>query len=311
MEKVSAMAKGMLDLRLTDLAGAAVRDIEVDLNRMSGEAGTGGESLSVSLVGPDPDLTITGITCRGGPGTMYQVTAMAEHYRPYAFFQLIQEDRLNTASDDVEFWVKPGDVKDIRAAAFADLPAHVRGILEEAEMTALASEDQDLVGLAGEDLYRALGPLRKACLLNLVTKTGDKATTGNCLPAIGGVLLCRQDRFFARVDSALPETLRKSPLFKSAPESLHDPLPGFQMAEGSFKSRDPHANLQVTFMREIATGNLAADIDIDESAGIEHGLEVIRNATFRKRTNPYLIREFLLSADPIDRSLDPGYQFRF
>jgi len=46
-------------------------------------------------------------------------------------------------------------------------------------------------------------------------------------------------------------------------------------------------------------------------SGIEHGFEVIRNATFRKRTNPYLIREFLLSADPIERSLDPGYQFRF
>jgi len=83
------------------------------------------------------------------------------------------------------------------------------------------------------------------------------------------------------------------------------------MAEGSFKSRDAHANLQVTFMREIATGNLAADIDIDESSGIQHGLEVIRNATFRNRTNPYLIREFLLSADPIKRSLDPGYRFRF
>src|SRR4030095_1615953 len=99
------MAQGTLDLRLTDLTGAAVRDIEVSFTRVSGEAGTGGESLSVSLVGPDPDLTITGITCRGGPGTMYRITASADHYRPYAFLQLIQEDRLNTASDDVEFWV--------------------------------------------------------------------------------------------------------------------------------------------------------------------------------------------------------------
>lgn len=305
------MATGKLDLRLTDLAGVAVRDIEVKLTRVSGEAGTGGESLRVSLVGPDPDLIITGITCRGGPGTMYRIVATADHYRPYAFFQLIQEDRLNTASDDVEFWVKPGDVKDIRAATFADLSARVRGILEDAEMIGLGPEDRDLVGLSGEDLYRALGPLRKACLLNLVAKAGDSATTGNCLKDIGALLLCRQDRFFARVDEGLPERLRQSQVFKSAPESLHEPLPGFQMAEGSFKSRDPHANLQVTFMREVATGGLAADIDIDESAGIEHGLEVIRNATFRKRTNPYLIREFLLSADPIGRSLDPGYQFRF
>ena len=123
--------------------------------------------------------------------------------------------------------------------------------------------------------------------------------------------MCRQDRFFARVDSNFPQLLRESPLFKSAPETLHDPLPGFQLAEGSFKSRDAHANLQVTFMRHTATNELAADIDIDESSGIEHGFEVIHNAVFRSRTNPFLIREFLLSADPINKSLDPGYRFRF
>ena len=172
-------------------------------------------------------------------------------------------------------------------------------------------EDRDLAGLAGADLYKRLGPLRKACFLNLIVKASHEATTGNCLPMIGGVLVCRQDRFFARVDPGLPERLRKSAVFKSAPETLHEPLEGFVMAEGSFKSRDAHANLQVTFMREIATGELAADIDIDEASGIKHGFEVIRNATFRKRTSPYLIREFLLSADPRARSLDPGYKFRF
>lgn len=305
------MSAGNLKVRLTDLTGHPVRDIDIDLTRLAGEPGTGGETMNVSLAGPDPNLTITGITCRGGPGTMYRVRAMARHYRPYAFFQLIRENRNNTASDDVEFWVKPGDVTDIRAPGFADLPAQARRILEEARTIGLKREDGDLVSLAGADLYRELGPLRKACFLNLIVKASDQATTGDCLPAIGGVLLCRQDRFFARVDASLPERLRRSALFKSAPETLHEPLPGFQMAEGSFKSRDAHANLQITFMREIATGEIAADIDIDESSGIEHGFEVIRNATFRKRTNPYLIREFLLSADRNSRSLDPGYQFRF
>jgi hypothetical protein len=28
-------------------------------------------------------------------------------------------------------------------------------------------------------------------------------------------------------------------------------------------------------------------------------------------TNPFLIRELLLSADPVGKSLDPHYQFRF
>jgi hypothetical protein len=305
------MPTGALDLRLTDMTGEPVSNIDVEFSRFPGEPGTGGETMHVSLVGPDADLKVTGITCRGGPGTMYRVFAEAEHYRHYGFFQLIREERDNTASDDVEFWVKPGDVKDITAAAFADLPSHVRRMLDDAETIDLKPEDRDLVGLTGAELYKQLGPLRKACLLNVVAKASDTKTTGNCLSAIGAVLLCRQDRFFARVDGGFPERLRKSPLFKSAPATLHEPLPGFQIAEGSFKSRDAHANLQVTFMREIASGDLAADIDIDESSGIQHGLEVIRNATFRSRTNPFLIREFLLSADPVGKSLDPHYQFRF
>lgn len=305
------MATGTLVVRLTDLTGQAVRDIDISLNRLAGEAGIGGQTMNVSLVGPDSDLTITGITCRGGPGTMYRVLAETSHYRAYGFVQLIREDRNNRASDDVEFWVKPGEVIDIRAPKFEDLPSRVRDLLRQAQMVSFKHEDRDLVGLAGEELYGQLGPLRTACLLNLVVKASDRATTGDCLSSILGLLVCRQDRFFARVHGRLPERLRLSSLFKSAPEALHEPLPGFQMVEGSFKSRDAHANLQVTFMREIATGNLAADIDIDESSGIQHGLEVIRNATFRNRTNPYLIREFLLSADPINRSLDPGYRFRF
>jgi len=62
-------------------------------------------------------------------------------------------------------------------------------------------------------------------------------------------------------------------------------------------------------IRGAATVN--ADIDIDESSGIDHGREVIKNALFRNKTNPYLIREFLLSADPMEHTLDPAYRFVF
>jgi hypothetical protein len=178
-------------------------------------------------------------------------------------------------------------------------------------MMSAKDEDRDLVGLKGEALYRQLGPLRKACFLNLITKAADDTTTGGCITKILGLLVCRQDRFFARVNAGFPETLRASPRFVTARENLHDPLPGFALTGESFKSRDAHANLQVTFMRETSSGALAADIDVDESTGIEHGFEVFRNAVFRSRTNPYLIHEFLLSADPVGRSLDPGYTFRF
>lgn len=305
------MPSGALDLHLTDLAGEPVRNISVEFQRFSGEPGTGGQTMHVTLAGPDPDLLINGITCRGGIGTMYQVFAEAEHYRRYGFFQRIQEDRVNTASDAVEFWVKPGDVRDINAPTFDDLSARARKILNDAEMIAVRDEDRDLLNLTGVDLYRQLGPLRKACFLNLITKAADDTTTGGCVSKIQGVLVCRQDRFFARVSADFPEALRQSSLFGTARENLHKPLPGFELTGDSFKSRDAHANLQVTFMRDKANGSLAADIDVDESSGLEHGFEVIRNAAFQSRTNPFLIHEFLLSADPVGKSLDPGYTFRF
>jgi hypothetical protein len=305
------MPSGALDLHLTDLAGEPVRNLSVELLRFPGEPGTGGETMHVTLVGPDPDLLINGITCRGGIGTMYTVFAQADHYRRYGFFQLIQEGPVNTASDLVEFWVKPGDVQDIKAPTFGNLSARARRILNDAEMMAMKDEDRDLLNLKGEDLYRQLGPLRKACFLNLITKAADDTTTGGCVSQIGGVLMCRQDRFFARVNAGFPEMLRQSLLFRTAQDALHKPLPGFEMTGDSFKSRDAHANLQVTFMRDKGSGALVADIDIDESSGIEHGFEVIHNAVFQSRTNPYLIHEFLLSADPVAKSLDPGYKFRF
>jgi hypothetical protein len=305
------MPAGALELQLTDLAGQPVPNVSVEFVRFKGEPGTGGETMHVTLAAPDPHLRVNGITCRGGVGTMYEVSAEAEHYRPYGFFQLIQEDRVNTASDQVEFWVKPSDVRDIRAPSFDDLSARARKILNEAEMMSAGEEDKDLLNLKGEDLYRHLGPLRKACFLNLLAKAADKTTTGACASEIEGVMVCRQDRFFARVSAGFPERLRQSALFKTAGDTLHKPLAGFEMTGESFKSRDAHANLQVTFMRRKNGGELAADIDIDESSGIAHGFEVIKNATFKSRTNPFLIHEFLLSADPIEKTLDPGYSFRF
>jgi hypothetical protein len=64
-------------------------------------------------------------------------------------------------------------------------------------------------------------------------------------------------------------------------------------------------------MRHKQTGLLSADVDLDESSGIEHGFEVIRNAITDGRTNPYLIRELMLLSDPVEKVLDPGYRFVF
>lgn len=306
------MPTGSLVVSVTDMVGEPVNtDVNLDFARLSGEPGTGGDSMEATSPAGVTDLTIRDIRCRGGIGTMYRVLVTTPHFRPYAFLQLIKEDLDNQASDDVEFWVKPGDVSDIRAPAFGNLPAGVRGLLGAASMREVLPEDRDLLGLTGQGLYDSLGPLRKACLLNVAHKAAHPATAGNSFQFVRGLLIARQDRFFAMVDPAFPDFLVQSELYTSENPALHDPLEGFRLTGQSFKSRDAHANLQVTFMKNATTGELAADIDIDEASGIKHGFEVIRNALFKNRTNPYLIREFLVSADPIHRTLNPGYRFVF
>ena len=184
-------------------------------------------------------------------------------------------------------------------------------MLAHATMIVDRPEDSDLVGLSGTALYQQMSPVRKACFLNIVKKASDATTAAGCLPAFRDLLIVRQDRLFARVADGLRDQLRAAPMFKSAPGALHEPPPGFSPPLESFKSKDPHANLQVTFMTELATGGLAADIDIDEASGIEHGFEVIRNAVFNKRTNPFMIREFMNAADLSNHSLCPDYRFTF
>lgn len=90
---------------------APVADASFELTPHRGE--TGGERRVVSVTGGVTDTTITSIPCAGAAGTLYRVGATSSHYRPYVFVQSIRENRNNPASDDVEFWVRPGHVRDI------------------------------------------------------------------------------------------------------------------------------------------------------------------------------------------------------
>ncbi len=65
--------------------------------------------------------------------------------------------------------------------------------------------------------------------------------------------------------------------------------------------------MQLTFSRNGTTGNdYLVDMDIDESQGIMHVFEVIRNV-FTGLTNPYNVREILAAA----QGLTPLYGFQF
>ncbi len=301
------MALGSLTVDITDLRDRALSGtLHVDFAPHS--SSQGGERLEADFdVDGHETFTVTGIACHSGIGTLYTVRFSVSGYKPYAFFQMIRSGVNRPSEARIRLMVNPKKVRDIVAPTFADLPATFQTSLSNAAMARLADEDADLVGKQGEALYRALGPLRQACLLNLVAK-GLHPSTDGVARLVEVPTVMRQDRCFARVDPTMPDVLRASDRFKSAPSLLHKPPKGFVRLD-SFKSRDAHANLQVTFMQEQASKVVWADIDIDEAAGVEHGFEVVRNTVVDGRTNPFLVRELLLLASP-EAPIDPGYDFQ-
>jgi hypothetical protein len=302
------MAKGSLAIEVTEARGGALAGrlhIELDPHAQS----IGGDGMEVTFnVDRHTSFEISNISCHDGPGTLYAIRLNADGYKPYAFFQLMKPGRNLPSEARVRLMANPKKVGSIAAPAFVDLPATFRRALDAAAMVEMAAEDRDLLGLSGEALYEAMGPMRKASLLNLVAK-GLHGSSDRIASFVRAPAVLRQDRCFAEVDPALHAKLARSDAFKSAPGKLHTPPRGFQLLN-SFKSKDAHANLQVTFMGQIGSDVMWADIDIDEASGFEHGFEVIRNAIVDGRTNPYLVRELLLLASH-QQPIDPRYDFVF
>jgi hypothetical protein len=303
------MAKGSLKLRITDLLDEPVPGrVRVDFT--PARESPGGASMNVEFDSPGAmDFIVTELECRGGPGTLYQVRVDASGFRPYGFFQIVMEDRVNKPSDNkVRLVADPKKIKDISAPAYTALHPKLREFLDGCEMIAMEPGDKDLVGCVSGELYDRCGALRKACLLNLFAKARH-GSTARSFAFLRKLLVLRQDRCFCTVDEGFENFLAQSDRFKSAPNLLHKPLPGYEL-RASFKSRDPRGNIQFTLMRKTSSGQMAADVDIDEAMGIEHGFEVIRNR-FKGRTNPFLVREIMLLTDIEERTLDPGYRFVF
>ena len=303
------MPQGSLKLQVTDLVGDPIdRALRVSATRAEG--GGGAQPKIGRYPAGHSDLILEGIPCHAGPTMTVRVAVKTKNFRRYQFLQRMRQGVNRAAEDPIRLVVNPGKVDDIKAPSFSQLTARRRAFLNEAQMIDYQKEDRDLAGRAGPDLYDALGPLRKACLLNVLTKA-HHATSDGCGRFLRAPLVLRQDRCFCVVDEAMEDHLEGSGRFVTAPDALHKPLPGYRMLKRSYKSKDSHANLQVTFMVHRDTGSYAADIDIDEASGFRHGLEVIRNKLGKKRTNPYLVRELLLLRDPEGKSLDPRYRFVF
>ena len=301
------MSVGSITFDVTNLLGDAITGrLRIDFDP---EKGThGGTPMKVEFdVNGHETFTVSGISCHDGLGSLYRVTLTTDAFKPYAYFQRIDPGNANRPSESpIRLVIDPSAVTDIKGPAFGDLPPSFRRGLDDAKMIALLPGDKDLVDLTGAELYDALGPMRQACLLNLVAKA-THASSDRVSRFILAPTVMRQDRCFANVKPETLNFLSDSSLFKTAPSLLHPPPAGFERLQ-SFKTKDAHANLQMTLMREIATGALLADVDIDEASGIEHGFEVIRNTVGKGKTNPFLVRELLLLADP-KAPIDPGYDF--
>lgn len=306
------MPKGSLRIIVTDLVDDPINgEVTVDLTRAEG--GSRGVSRTGEFALSDGDVVVElkDIPCQDGFGTTYRVAVSTRNFRRFQFLQRIKPNRVvNGSANPLGLVARPGRVARITGAPYSRLTKSQRAFLEAAEMRAPEPEDRDLLTLTGKGLYEALGPLRQAGLLNIFVKSRHP-TADNCFRHVIAPLVVRQDRCFCRVDSAMDDFLNDSQRFEDVSGSLHDPLAGYKMLEPSYKSKDSHANIQVTIMQHTRTGELAADIDIDEARGLKHGFEVVRNTIARQRTNPYLIRELLLLQDRIKKSLNPKYRFEF
>jgi hypothetical protein len=163
-------------------------------------------------------------------------------------------------------------------------------------------------GKRGESLYEVLDDIRRAGLLNIVSKAMATSLTGGkrVIEGIEKLMELRGDRFFARVTRQLREDTKNSVLdglFYSVSGALHHPPAGYQSA-GSFKTWDHYGNLQLTFFIN-DDDECRADIDIDDAAGIEHIFQVMRNVLSGSPTHPYNIHEILVGYQHID----PQYSF--
>ena len=162
----------------------------------------------------------------------------------------------------------------------------------------------------GERLWNGMKPLQKAAVLNI----GAKAIVDTTLQKGQGILPhielreVQQDRCLVDVPEALVRQVqaqtgidsKKNP-FKKAPGGMHEPPENYERST-SHKTREKFGNLQFTFFAGPANAYLA-DIDIDNSAGIRHLVDVIEHKVRDEKTHPYDIHEILVNY----QRLDPGY----
>jgi len=253
-------------------------------------------ALSVVNSVAKKDVIVSNLT----PG-VYQIQVDPASYRAVGrFVNLLPGGRTDVL---LTFPIDPAKVVEAEFPPFAALSADAQRILNDTD-TLFGYEH-----LSGDALYTELDNdgMKKAGFLNILAKASAVAFSNQRTVSsyIRSVRELRGDRFFAVVDKALREETKNSALdglFYEAPEGLHHPPVGFDLA-GSYKTNDHYGNLQLSFFAKPDGSEWLADVDIDDAAGLAHVFQVLRNELTKKPTHPYDIHEILLAY----QHLDPGY----
>jgi hypothetical protein len=235
----------------------------------------------------------------GSPQGLYRVEVAPDSYFTVTNFVNLKSSGITDLQ--IIFPINPKKVKDVKFPTYADVLDDGRRILQNGDAV-LGYE-----GKQGEKLYDALDAIRRAGLLNIITKTQHTILSNGSavLSYIQKLSEVRGDRFFSVVPKQLRQETKNSVVdgrFHEADESLHTPPPGYDRA-GSFKTSDHYGNLQLSFF--LRGDDCVVDIDIDDAAGIEHVFQVLKNHFSGQPTHPYNIHEILVYY----QKLDPGYSF--
>jgi hypothetical protein len=278
-----------LKLQLLDVHGDPL-DEEVDV--MLRRQATGQTSVVKALAGKSTKIA-------GLSNDVYLVQVDPPSYLAAGGFALVKP---NGGELTLKFPIDPTKVKSVVFPPFNKLSADGRRLLSD------TTNLLGFVGLSGASLYDALDDIRRAGLLNILTKSAwTVLTNGKTVSSyLHRLLELRGDRFHASVPQELREEAKngvQAGHFTEEPSGLHHPPAGFDRA-GSFKSRDHYGNIQLTFFSNGT--DWVADIDIDDANGLEHLFQVLRNELTNRPTHPYDIHQILIA----HQMLDPGYEVR-
>jgi len=289
------MPGGVLKLRLVDVYGKSIKD-RVTLTL---EHRVLNHRITVKDISVSGTIKVEGL--HPAPQGIYTLDIIPRSYRRAREFVDVGRGTLRT----VVLQIHPMKAKPI-------LPSY----------TTLETANQPLIGVlersgnvagcghkTGAELWGALTSLQKAALLNIAAKAfvAPIRRGEGILPHVT-LREVHQDRCFVDVPKALVEKVDdasgglKKP-FRKVSGKLHDPPSSSFTFVDSYKTRDKFGNLQFTFFHAPATGEYAADIDVDDASGIRHVVDVAEHSVKKVKTHPYDIHEILVE----HQQLDVGY----